>query len=487
MAAPSKWNLLSNRLFGRYGDTEKIEAQRNALEKEYSDYLNFEQTKEYIRFSTLKKWVDTGEHVTIKKELQALQYKGSDEYLAERELKALAKSKPIKNYLKLKQSDIPEFLTKMRESGLIDEFISLKKFIDQPEYKKNRNQYRKNNSAEYQKELRFLQLKKNADIKRYFRLESSKAVALYFEVQGSDTLKRYLELNEKVNSDAFKQRKAYLLSKDKFSQSEAYAKLKEFKELETSEKIRWYLSVSKGNKFNELRQWKLAFYDDFDSATLDQQKWLTKLFWGDVLLNKAYSHTSCSHCYTDGANLELNNSLLRIITRKENHEGLAWDAKYGFLTKSFSYTSGVINTGHIYRQKSGRVEAKVRFSSVRGVSHLFYLVGHEMLPEIDVLYKEPKGKVVSGMLFRKKDNGLVAKLRTATGITPDMQFYIFGVEWDHERIIWTVNGKAYKVERNPKPGLPLYLVLASGVDASVSPAGLPAVMEIDWVKCWEKA
>ena len=38
-----------------------------------------------------------------------------------------------------------------------------------------------------------------------------------------------------------------------------------------------------------LRKWELVFEDDFMGSKLDKEKWMTRYFWGDKLLNDAYA------------------------------------------------------------------------------------------------------------------------------------------------------------------------------------------------------
>jgi len=407
MAIPSKFKVFTNRLFGNFKNTETVEATRQALEKEYDEFNDFQNSDELKRYLELEEWVKSGEHKRVKAELSRLTFKNSEEQKTEKEFKKLSKSKSVKKFLKNNGPETPE-------------------------------------------------------------------------------VKRYLDLKKTVESDEFKKRKSYLLSKNKFEQSEAYTKLKEYNELKQSDRIKWYFSLLKDSKkFDEFRRWRLEFYDDFDSNNIDSQKWLTKFFWGDALLNKNYSFSNDLQNYTD-KNFEIENSILRIVTRKETSEGIAWDKKFGFVPKNFHYTSGVINTGHVLRLKEGKVEAKVRVSCNPGVTHAFYLVGNTVLPEIDVFIKtDSNPSSLAGAYFTPKGNGKISKsISKIGGVKCNQEFYILGLEWNKNSIVWSINGTPYKVEKNTTPDIPMYLVLASSVNSKVDDSSLPAHFEIDWVRCY---
>ncbi|HDP75545.1 MAG TPA: glycoside hydrolase family 16 protein [Bacteroidales bacterium] len=407
MAVPSKFKVFANRLFGSFKNTEKVEANRSALQNEFNEFLAYSSSDELKRYRELSKWFKSGEYQKVKAELKRLTYKGSSEFNIEKEFLALAKSKNVKKYLK-----------------------------------------------------------KGGDI--------------------TPAVSRYLELKAKVESPEFQNRKKYLLSKNKFEQSEAYSKLTEYQKLHNSDKIKWFLGLENdSSKFNELKEWKLEFSDDFDSSAIDRQKWLTKFFWGDALLNKNYSFTTDKQNYTN-KNFELKDSVLRIVTRKEKSEGLGWDTKFGFVPKTYNYTSGVINTGHVLRLKEGRVEAKIRLSCIPGVTHAFYLVGNSVLPEIDILIKtDSKPNSFTGAYYTQTSNGKISKnVSRIGGVKCSQNFYILGVEWNSNYIVWSINETPYKVERNITPDIPMYLVFASSVNSKIDDSKLPAYMEIDWVRCW---
>lgn len=474
-------------LLGKLPTTETIENKDQDLRKEYDEFIKFGESDELKHYKELKSWFDSKEFEKEKAQLKSLTYKSSPEFQLEKEYFALCKDKSLKNYLSIAGTDIPQKYSDIESSGLPQNFAELEAFIKSPEYKQARNQHKKENSESYQKELAYLELKGNGQLKEYQQLKKSKSFADYNKVKNSDLPNKYNDLKIQVESDDFKERKAYLLSTDKFEKTESYQKLQEYLSLEKSDKIRWFLTASKDNRFDEIKKWELTFSDEFDGNKIDRKKWMTRYFWGDALLNQGYSLAADNHWYTDGNNLELGNSTLKIKTQKEKADGLSWDTHYGFVPKSFEFTSGLISTGQSFRQKHGRFEAKIRFSCAEGIYHAFWLVGDKMLPEVDIFRKKGDTPTnLQGAFYWENDQPGKAKKKLSKigGLKLDTEFYILGIEWDEQKITWKINGIPYKDQKNNLPLLPLYIVFSSGVNGKTDDSKLPVTFEIDWVRCW---
>lgn len=482
-----KLRLLVIRLAGRFPKTEAFEAKNNALRNEFDEFNNFENSNDFIKYQELKVWFDTKEHEKVKQELKALTFKSSPEFQTEKEYQSICKNKALKNYLQLAETNTPKEFADIEKTGLPQKFTELETYVKSSEYKQERKRFAKENTEEYQKEIQFVELKQNEKIKTYFKLKKSKALQDYFQIKGSDLLAKYTELKAKVEAKEFTERKSYLLSSDKFEKTEQYQKLQEFNKLNQSEKIKWYFKAVKTDKFKEIKKWNLTFSEDFESKKLDSQKWLTKLFWGEALLNSSYSLASDSHWYTDGNNISIDKGVLKITTRKEKANGLSWDSKFGFVPKDFNYTSGVISTGNSFRQQHGRFEAKIKMTTLAGIYHAFWLVGDKMLPEIDIFRKKGEGSssLQGAFFWENGEKGKPKKsINSVSGLSLDSEFYILGVDWDEQKITWTINGIPFKVETNNLPKGAVYIVFSSGINGNIDESKLPATFEVDWVKCW---
>ncbi|HOP03998.1 MAG TPA: glycoside hydrolase family 16 protein [Tenuifilaceae bacterium] len=482
-----KLRLSVLKLVGRFPNTETLEAQDKALREEFEEFNHFSQSNELNHFLSLQEFVKSGEPDKVKNELNALKYAGSQEHQKEQEFTKLSKDKTLINYFKVKNSSKLELFRNVELSGKPTRFIELQQVVESSEYKNNRRQHKKENSDEYQHEIEFKKLKADSELKQYFKLKKWKPLNDYFSIESSEILPKYEELKSYIESAEFKARKEYLLSKSKFEKSDAYQKLQEFKNLEKSEKIVWFFHCQKSNKFDDIKRWKLTFEENFDTKKLDSSKWITRYFWGEALLNKSYSLAADHHWYTDESNFEITNSTLKIITKQEATEGIAWDFKYGFVPKSFNYTSGLISTGQSFRQKEGRFEAKIKLTSTKGIYHAFWLVGDKTIPEIDILrQKGDNSSSFQGAYFWMNGEGKTKKSITSVGgLNLKNNFFILSIDWDANSIVWKINGIPYKEEKNNLPDSPLYVVISSGVNSQPNDANLPVTLEVDWVRCWK--
>jgi beta-glucanase (GH16 family) len=483
-----KFRLATLKIFGRFPKTEEFEAIDNALRKEYDDFITFGESKDYADYLQLKSYIDSGEPKRLEEELKLLKYSGSQEQLKELELKRLSKDKALKNYFKVKDSENLNFTRNVELSGKPTRYKELKQIVESADYLAQRRLHKKDNSEEYKQELVYKQLKKDSELKRYFKLMKSNEFKDYLSLEGSDRVTDFTELKNYIHSQAFADRKEYLLSNKKFEQTEEYRKLQEYESLKKSERIVWYESLKHSTKFDEIKRWGLVFSDNFDDKKLDESKWITRYFWGEALIKKSYSLAADKHCYTENNNIELNNSILKITTRKEEAEGLAWDLKMGFIPKKFEYTSGIVSTGLSFRQQHGRFEAKVKFTDTPGVYHAFWLVGDKMLPHIDVFRKNAKNTSAQGSIYTAKEGSskpLVLKSKLG-GFNFSSNFFILSIDWNAESIVWKINGVPYMESTQNLPSMPTYLVFSSGVINDATPDKLPASLEIDWVKCWKE-
>ena len=487
--ASQKLRLTTLKLLGRFPKTEEYENQDKALREEYTEQIRFGQSEEYAHFLSLKAYVESGEPLRVRNELKSLKYPNSEEHAKEVEFVRLAKNNALKNYLRVKNSDSLNSFREIELSAKPIRYEELKQFVHSVEYRSSRKNHKKNNSEEYQMELEFHKLRNDEDIKKYYRLKKWKPLCNYFELEDSPTAKKYFALQEYIDSPEFKERKAYLLSKNKFEQTEDFQKLTEYEALKKSEKIRWFISLENTKRFDDIKRWDLSFSDDFEGSNLNTHNWLTRYFWGEALMNKSYSLATDKHAYTDGKNISVSNSILTITTRKEASDGLSWDPKFGFIPKPFEFTSGIVNTGQAFRQQYGRFEAKVRFTMVSNVYHAFWLVSEKMLPHVDIIRQNGKKSVkVQGSIFGvdgdgKKPRGLKTSLK---GFDFSKNFFILGIDWTPAKMVWTINGIPYMETSRYLPNAPAYLVFSSGVSGNTNDNLLPATLEVDWVRCWKE-
>ena len=542
----TRFRILS--ALGLVPGSDSIEKKENAIEREYDHLIQIRKSDELARYEELKNYFRSGEFKKKKKEINAQKYKNTEPYRKEKRFNKLRNSEPVKTYLKVSDSKELDHYLRMKDSDRLNRFFELKEFFEsgqfekfknslknkrkekQKEYKDTLAEYKNlrkskksqdsessgrlnelekkvnseefkqipeeirnlefKNTEEYGKYKEYKRLKKDKDIKKALQFRNSKKFAIYQSAVESEALKEYQDLKDYIESDDFIENKGYLKTRNKFKLSRLYQNLQEYKELKKSENIRWYYKNKDAKRFEFFRRYERTFRDTFEGEGIDPDKWLTSYYWGKALLNESYVQATDAHFITEGSNLEINNGLLRIITRREEVEGKVWHPNFGFYPRKFSYTSGLINTGQSFRQKYGLFRAKVKLSHAPHLRHCFWMVPEKILPEVDVFNfsGEKPREIEFGSYKGNPDNSNGMKLRRASIKGPNFtkRFYIFSLEWKPGILIWKINGITVNKFRFNIPEEPMYMILNSGLNGDINGSHLPKEMQVDWVDAFKK-
>lgn len=470
-------------LLGLYPKTSIYEQKLKALEDEFHALNEFENSEELARYRELEQFLESDEFKMVQKELLGLRYKESEEFRKETELKQLTKDKSLKLFFKTEMSEALANYERMVGSDVLNSFEELKTFVSSSDYIQFKASTKKKEfkqSEQFGKYQEFKNLKKDAQLKAYFKFSKSAQLTNYKQVKDSDKLKRLAELKEYIASQDFLDRKKYLTlsPKMRWQQSEAFKQETEFKILQKSEKITWYFKTKGHKKFDWFTTWEKRFEDNFDNGEIDRNKWLTRYFWGEKMLDDSYSLTDEKHCITNGKNLEFSAGTLNIVTRKEEADGKVWNRDIGFAPYTFHYTSGLINTGKSFRQKFGLFEAKIKVSSNQKIINAFWMVGDNKLPHVDVFKAFKKCSV--GL---QTESSLQQKTFGRGKFASD--YYIVSLEWTAEKMVWRINGIDVKTVTQNIPQEEMYITFSAGLYEDLS-NGLPSKMEIDWVRCYSR-
>lgn len=377
-------------------------------------------------------------------------------------------------------------------SDELEHFVELEQLVTSPDFKevvKTIKAQKFKDTEEYAREREYRQLKKSAQVKKYLKAKQSSDEEALSELGSSEEVVRYNELEDFVNSDEFKERKEYmaLSPKKKYEQSDEYKAEQEYLQLKKSEKIVWYQKLKGSHKFDKLKRWKKTFEDDFNADTLNEKKWITRYMYGDKFLNDSYVNQGNQQCFTDGKNIEINNSVLSIITRREDAQGKVWTPDFGFLLKDFQYTSDVINTSKSFKQLYGVFKAKVRISASHPVMHAFWMLADRAVPHINI-FKSNKSKLFLGNYWggddgRGKPSKGISKMG-AGRFTKD--FFIYTLEWGPSKLVWKINDLVVYSQSQGVPSKPMYIAFASLLESEINNSVLPASLDIDWVRCYKE-
>jgi hypothetical protein len=493
---PSKKKFARSELAKKYNlyvtqsSSEKI--------KYYYKFINHKYYKEFIsakesglpeKVSILESQINSSEFREKKQNLSKKEFHNSNEYQILTEYQNIKRSKLFKRYFELALSHLKKTYDELHGTSEIEAYEKLKFFILSEDFKIQKREienYSFKDTPEYEKLQEFEHLKKSNDIKFYQNFNLSKDYKNYLNLHGSDKIKAFEILKVYIESKEFANNKEYCTksSKKRWKESEPYQRLQEYEQLKANEQIQDYFKSLKAKKYGWLRLWDETFKDDFSDGKLNSKKWITRYFYGEELLKDSYSISHDKHFMTDGKNIEFGNSTLRIVTKREKTKGKSWDYKHGFVTREYGYTSGLVNTGKSFRQKYGTFEAKIKFHDSSDIQNAFWMVSKMMVPHINVA--KANGKLIFGNAWGDakdlKNISAYSKKYKRTKFNED--FYIYTLEWRPNQLIWKINGVEVANTRQGVPQEPMYIVFSSGLQKDTD-IGLPAHMEVDWVRCYQ--
>ncbi len=462
-------------LLGMIPSTTKIEQAEKALITEFEKLHTFSKSEQLTKYIELDKLVASSEFIQKRKEIESLNFNNSEEKRKEKEFLSLQKAKDIVLYYRtIARSELKKF-KELDGSEKIKSFEALEKEVKSLEFRQKIKAKEFKGSDDFKKFQEYKRLKDSKEIQDYFKFRSSKEYANFLNTDGSGRLARYNELKEYVGTADFKKQKEYLLDKKRFQKTEMFKKLQEYDILKKNEDILWYYKVKDSNKFDALKHKELTFSEEFDGNNLDTNKWLTNYYWGEKLLKDRYSVESDLQAYTEKDNFDLRNSTLKINTKSQRIKGKVWSAANGFSTKEFSYTSGLINSGASFRQKYGIFSAKIKLGDPNSKS-AFWMLADKIRPHINIC-RTSNGKVWFDLFSANGNN-----FTTSLGSRYAKDFYIYSLEWTHDKLVWKINNTVVSTQTTDIPQEPMYVQLAGGTDKPLS--GM-TTLEIDWVRVYK--
>ncbi|MFB6342236.1 family 16 glycosylhydrolase [Saccharicrinis sp. FJH62] len=442
-------------LFGnKFPDTEKIEKQDAEHKRLYQEVLataNSEDLKEYLE---LKDEVSSPEFVNEKHRVTGLKWKSTKEYSRLKEFNKLTKNKDLKAYFELKDSDELKSYLEFRKTDAYRDITDKKK------------------------------RKASADLERYFKFENSKVYKSFKKIEGSGTLNQYLKLKEEVESDKFKEYKAFCEDVHRWNHTEQAKKEQRFHNLDQDVNIKNYVKFHNSDLFDLFKFYDITFAEDFAPEKLDTHKWKTQFHLGSEFGQGNYSLENHLQAYSNGRNIEISRDYMTIDTRAENTTARVWDKERGFFQREMNYTSGVISTGKSFKQNEGIFKIKLKTDSHAPVSHSVQLVSPKGNIQIKLLQISQKGKPMVGLSTYDGKRHTVRTSRIK-GLNTNAGFHIFSVEWQKEMLIWKVNDKEVFRTEIKLPKEEMILELASMVyKTKKKPA--PGKLIVDWIKVYKK-
>lgn len=241
----------------------------------------------------------------------------------------------------------------------------------------------------------------------------------------------------------------------------------------------------------EKRLWKFedtpVWSDEFDSASIDKNKWSFET-GGDGWGNNELQY------YTDGENVKIEKGILKIIAKKQK-------------MKSKKYTSSRLVTRNKAEWKFVRIKIRAKMSKGRGTWPAFWMLpskgyaGGASNGEIDILeYVGFEPGKIHFSVHTKKNNSYLKNEITKSKLIKNAsdKFHIYRMDWTPYGIRGYVDGIKYFEYMNKNEGnsywpfnnnffLIMNLAIGGswgglmGIDGKI----FPAVLEIDYVKVYK--
>ncbi len=469
IAFGSKYFIFSK--FSSIPKTSKIEADRAKLIKEFQEFNDFRNSTGLNEFQSLAKYLESKEYQTLHTSIESEKKKELDKV---KHFEAHRKSKAYKNYLKFRESakykDHQTFLF----SKELKDFEDLEKFVNSKKGETNAENQKLYNEKRKSKKIKdFYRFQNSEKLRNFQAYEKSKELADFH------SLEKYLQSADHKNLVKSLEEKENALNEKK-KKHDTFKNSKEYKS---------YLQLKESTKFNDLKKWEVVFEEDFADKQLDRKKWMTRYFWGDKLINDGYAFETDKAFPTDGKNLEIGGSLLKIVTRNENTKGKMWKAPFGFIPTDFNYSTGLISTAVSHRQKYGKIEAKIKINYTKPVNYNFWMASQMNLPHVDILkVAGKKTKVDMANLYGNVTAKKAPEKKTGefTGLDISQDFFIYTLEWTKEKLTWKINGITVNEQTQGVPQEEMYLVFGCGITGKTDGLQLPGSMEIDWVRCYKQ-
>ncbi|GAF05489.1 hypothetical protein JCM21142_104226 [Saccharicrinis fermentans DSM 9555 = JCM 21142] len=179
----------------------------------------------------------------------------------------------------------------LEKSASIIRYFELDKLVHSGEFKQKVLKIKKErfkHTEAFQQFKKYKEYKRSNNVKRYHKLLRKDKVNEAEELKKSAEIQTYLSLKDYVESAEFNQIKTDMNDKNRFKRSSEYQLQEEYKALQKSDDVIWFLKTKKNCPFKHLDKWALTFEDNFDGTSLDDKKWITGYYWGKILMNDNY-------------------------------------------------------------------------------------------------------------------------------------------------------------------------------------------------------
>jgi hypothetical protein len=529
-------------LLGWIPSTSKIEQAEKALITEFEKLHVFAGSDQLAKYNKLDGLVNSSDFIQKRKEIESLRYKNSEEYAIEKEFLSLQKAKDIVLYFRtIGRHELKRFQD-LDGSDKIISFEKLENFIKSTEFREKQKMkpFTFKDTEEYSKMLEYKALKKDPEIKAFFKLKGKQ------DFTKTNIINRFEELDVFVKSSAFLAKKN--MKPVTFRDSEEYKKLLEYKRLKGSPEIKEfyrfqasrdyanYLNTHDSKRlerYNELKEYVAsAQFREKKSYLLDKKRFEKNEMFKQVqdydILKKNediiwYFRVKDSNKFDilkereltfsdefNGERLDTDKWLtnyywgekllkdrytvesdLQAYTEKDNFEHRNSILKIITRPQRITgkvWTAGKGFTNREFSYTSGIINSGNTFRQKYGIftakiklgnpdaKNAFWMLADAITPHIDIC-RTSSGKVWIDLFTNKSNHS-----KSSIGSRYAKDYFIYTLEWTPHSLTWKINNTQIFVQTTDIPQEPMYVLLAGGLDKPIN--GMTS-MEIDWVRVYK--
>lgn len=251
----------------------------------------------------------------------------------------------------------------------------------------------------------------------------------------------------------------------------------------------------------DLSSYTRVFSEEFDDTKLDRSRWKTSLPWGPYdIINKEKQHFVNIFGSTNPVDYDpfvFTGETLQITAINTPADELE-------NVNGQPYLSGVLTTSDYFEMTYGYVEMSAKLASGQGMLSTFYLFNQDYYknkPEIDIIEYLGARPDKAYQTYHYYDSNRARSARGEKHSTPTMEtvanlnlsadFHTYGVLWEPELVIWYIDGvevrriEGVRVSDEPM-NIVTQLVMGSEWIGDPDPSAVPAVVEIDYIRAWQK-
>ena len=243
-----------------------------------------------------------------------------------------------------------------------------------------------------------------------------------------------------------------------------------------------------------------VFSEEFDGTTLDRSRWKTALPWGpDTTINRETQYF---------VNIFGNNppAYDPFVFTGETLQitGINTPPELAEAANNKPYLSGVLTTSDYFEMTYGYLEMNAKLAGGEGLLSTFFLFNQDFeknKPEIDIIEYIGSRPDKAYQTYHYYDSNRARYFSGEKHSSPTMEtvystplsdgFHNYSVLWEEELVIWYIDGIEVRRITGPRVSdepmnIIAQLVIGSEWIGEPAASSIPAILEINYIRAWQK-